>query len=137
MENKQIDPLITELITKALANEQTVFQLIANEGMWKTTRAFIRGTKKVIKLFKSLTKNSELMYCEQIKAGKQDLELLLARIQFGVCTSFYQRELEIAQDMLKEYNAYVFGGHLLKTICGVPRAEKDMVDYRTLPWRLF
>ena len=39
--------------------------------------------------------------------------------------------------MLKEYRAYVFGGNIMKTLLGFYRAEDDMVDYRTLPWKLF
>ena len=137
MEEKRIDPLFAELITKALSGESTQFELISSLPMRNVTKDFLSGTKKIIKLFKSLVKNSEKAYSEQIKEGKQQLDLLLAHVQFKACLEFYEQEAATAKDMLKEYHAYVFGGNLMKTILGVPRAEKDMVDYRTLPWSLF
>ena len=137
MAEKRIDPFFAELMTKALAGESSKFELISSLPMRAVTKDFLSGTKKIIKLFKSLVKSSEKAYSEQIKEGKQHLDLLLAHIQFKTCLEFYEKEAATAKDMLKEYHAYVFGGNLMKTICGIPRAEKDMVDYRTLPWSLF
>ena len=137
MEEKKIDPLFAELLTKALSGDNSKFELISSEGMWNATRIIAHATKKVVKLFKNLVKNSEETYCEQIRAGEQDLEMLLACLQFRVCLDFYEKELETAKDMLREYRAYVTSGHIIKTILGIPRAEEDMVDYRTLPWKLF
>lgn len=33
--------------------------------------------------------------------------------------------------MLDEYRAYIFSGHILDTLLGNPRAEKDLFDHRT------
>ena len=139
MENEEvkIDPTFKQLVEKALANENQSFQFIGNLTEWSIAKTCVRATKKIIKLFKSLEENSALTYVELIKYGKQSTEVLLANIQFKQCVKFYEKELATLKDMLKEYHAYVFGGNLMKTLLGVYRAEEDMVDYRTLPWRLF
>lgn len=136
-EEKKIDPLFAELLTRALSEENSKFELINSEDMWLATRQMKNATKKIIKLFESLLQNSEEMYCTQILSGQQKLDVLLAYLQFGMCLDYYKKELDILKDMLKEYRVYVTSGHIIKTICGIPRAEEDMVDYRTLPWRLF
>ena len=139
MENKEfkIDPLMKELIEKALANDNQPFQFLGSLADRSTVKTCIKATKKIIKLFKSLEEGSAYSYVELIKQGKQSTEVLLAHVQFKQCVKFYEKELFTLKDMLKEYHAYVWGGNLLKTLLGIYRSEKDMVDYRTLPWSLF
>jgi len=139
MEEKQIkiDPMFTQLIEKALANENQPFQFIGSLQDRSVAKTCIKATKKIIKLFKKLEDSSALTYVELIKQGKQSVDVLLAHIQFKQCVKFYEKELFTLQDMLKEYRAYVFGGHVMKTLLGIYREKKDMVDYRTLPWSLF
>lgn len=136
-EEVKIDPIFKQLVEKALANENQPFQFIGSLAEWSAAKTCIGATKKIIKLFKSLETNSALTYVELIKQGKQSTEVLLAHIQFKQCVKFYEKELATLKDMIKEYHAYVFGGNVMKTLLGIYRAEQDMVDYRTLPWRLF
>ena len=136
-EEVKIDPIFKQLVEKALANENQPFQFIGSLAEWSAAKTCIGATKKIIKLFKSLATNSALTYVELIKQGKQSTEVLLAHIQFKQCVKFYEKELATLKDMIKEYHAYVFGGNVMKTLLGIYRAEQDMVDYRTLPWRLF
>lgn len=136
-EEVKIDPTFKQLVEKALANENQPFQFIGSLTEWSVAKTCISATKKIIKLFKSLETNSAMTYVELIKQGKQSTEVLLAHIQFKQCVKFYEKELATLKDMIKEYHAYVFGGNVMKTLLGIYRAERDMVDYRTLPWRLF
>jgi len=136
-EEKKIDPLFVEIVQKALENEKTDFQLIPTNEMYSVTKIFAHGTKKIIKMFKQLVKATTEAYALQILTETTDLKLLLACVQYQQCLDFYENELKTAKSMLQEYRAYVFGGHLLKTALNIPRAEEDMVDYRTLPWSLF
>lgn len=137
MEEKQIDPLFVELVQKAIDDEKTDFQLIPTNEMYGVTRIFAHGTKKVIKMFKNLVVATGEAYAEQIQLGQTDLKLLLAHIQYRHCMEFYQNELKTAKSMMQEYRTYVMSGHILKTALNIPRAEEDMVDYRTLPWSWF
>ena len=133
----KIEPLLEELMKHALDGKSTEFQLIPSNDMYLATKLFANGVKKVIKMFRGLARMSGLMYSEAIMAEKADLRLLLEHIQYKQCVKFYEDELKVAKSMMKEYRAYVFAGHMLKTVCNMPRSEADMVDYRTLPWKLF
>lgn len=136
-EELKIDPTFKQLVETALANENQPFQFIGSLAEWSAAKTCVSATKKVVKLFKSLEENSAMSYVELIKNGKQNIEVLLANIQFKQCVKFYEKELATLKDMLKEYHAYVFGGNVIKTLLGIYRSEQDMVDYRTLPWKLF
>ena len=136
-EEFNIDPMFKRLVETALAGESQPFQLIGSLDEWSAAKTCVRATKKVVKLFKSLEGDSAASYVELIKKGKQSAEVLLAHLQFKRCVEFYEKEVATLKDMLKEYRAYVFGGNLMKTLLGFYRAEDDMVDYRTLPWKLF
>ena len=133
----KIDPIFQQLIEKALINENRPFQFIGNLQERSVTKTCIHATKKVIKLFKQLEKSSALTYSELIKQGRQNVDVLLAHIQFKQCVKFYEKELITLKDMLKEYRAYVLSGNLMKTLLGIYRSEQDMIDYRTIPWSLF
>ena len=136
-EEFNIDHAFKQLVETALANDSQPFQFIGSLAAWSAAKTCVRATKKVVKLFKGLEENSAKSYVELIKNGKQSTEVLLANIQFKQCVKFYEKELATLKDMLKEYNAYVFGGNVIKTLLGIYRSEQDMVDYRTLPWKLF
>ena len=136
-EEFNIDQAFKQLVETALANDSQPFQFIGSLAERSAAKTCVRATKKVVKLFKGLEENSAKSYVELIKNGKQSTEVLLANIQFKQCVKFYEKELATLKDMLKEYNAYVFGGNVIKTLLGIYRSEQDMVDYRTLPWKLF
>lgn len=136
-EEFKIDPTFKQLVETALANESQPFQFIGSLAEWSAAKTCVSATKKIVKLFKNLEENSAISYVELIKNGKQNIEVLLANIQFKQCVKFYEKELATLKDMLKEYHAYVFGGNVIKTLLGIYRSEQDMVDYRTLPWKLF
>lgn len=136
-EEFEIDPMFKRLVETALAGESQPFQLIGSLDEWSAAKFCVRATKKIVKIFKNLEENSAASYVELIKKGKQSAEVLLAHLQFKRCVEFYEKEVATLKDMLKEYRAYVFGGNLMKTLLGFYRAEDDMVDYRTLPWKLF
>lgn len=136
-EEFNIDHAFKQLVETALANDSQPFQFIGSLAERSAAKTCVRATKKVVKLFKGLEENSAKSYVELIKNGKQSTEVLLANIQFKQCVKFYEKELATLKDMLKEYNAYVFSGNVIKTLLGIYRSEQDMVDYRTLPWKLF
>lgn len=136
-EEFKIDPTFKQLVETALVNENQPFQFIGSLAEWSAAKTCVSATKKIVKLFKNLEENSAKSYVELIKNGKQNIEVLLANIQFKQCVNFYEKELATLKDMLKEYHAYVFGGNVIKTLLGIYRSEQDMVDYRTLPWKLF
>ena len=134
---KKIDPLFKELIERAMTNDSKPFEFICCLQERAAVKAYIRATKKVVSLFKNLETQAGLSYASLIMEGKQQSEVLLAYLQFKRCKQFYEKELFTLKDMLSEYRAYVFGGHLASTLLGFYRKDFDKVDYRKLPWKLF
>jgi hypothetical protein len=63
-------------------------------------------------MFNNLITNLTKVYVEQIEKNAQDLGIMLSLKQFYTCKDYYQKEREIAEDMLDEYRSYIFGGHV-------------------------
>jgi hypothetical protein len=143
MEMEQIDltdpkKFFSELVKKALIGKQSDFEFIRSYEMLKVARLYRKGTKKVYKVFKSLHKALLKTYTNAIMTDDQKLDMIMSIKQFEVCYDYYKKEHAIAKDMLKEYQAYVFSGHILEQLFfyGV-RPDEECVDYRKLPWKLF
>lgn len=84
-------------------------------------------------MFSDLVEKTTESYIDQIAKDEQDLGLILALKQFTQCKDYYEQELFLAEDILKEYWSYILGGHVWDTLLGNIRKDEDMVDYRTLP----
>ena len=129
--------LFTELVNKALKGEHTKFNLLRCWSDRTQLKQYILGLKDVVKMFRNSVKKSAEVYVDQIAKDEQDLGLILALKQFTQCKDYYEQELFLAEDILKEYWYYIFGGHVLDTLIGSIRRDEDMVDYRTLPVKWF
>lgn len=138
-QNKEVlgSEAFKSLMEKALSNDAMEHVFLGSISEWQATRLVKRATKKVAEMFQALADEGMIAYAKQIAEEKTDADLLFSIMQFQICADFYYKESRRAKDMLKEYHAYVFGGHMLDTIFNIPRREEDMVDYRTLPWRFF
>ena len=136
--NKTTDEMFVELITKALTGKQSNFEFIRSYEMYKVAKLYRRGVAKVAKLFKQLADEIMTKYTKIVATGQAGLlEVIMSYKQFRICADYYNRESAIAKDMMKEFHAYVFGGHILKTMLGGVRPDFECVDYRKLPWTLF
>ena len=134
---EQQEELFTTLVQKALKGEQSEFRFIVCWQDRNIVRDYIRGTTATVQVFDSLITNLTKVYVDQIEKNAQDLGIMLSLKQFYTCKDYYQKEREIAEDMLDEYRSYIFGGHIWDTLVGNTRKEEDMVDYRTLPVKWF
>ena len=134
---KEQDEFFKSLVQKALKGEHMEKEFICSLRGLYITKKYIVGCQTVINSFNSICSAMLETYLEQIRAEAQDIDLLISMKQFEHCRNFYSEEMKIAKDMIKEYRAYVFGGHILDTLLGNPRKEEDLVDYRTIPWKWF
>lgn len=123
----------TELVKKALTEDNSKFEFIRNLEMLRVARFYRSSIRKVIKIFKELIKGLTKEYADQISGDKQSLEVIMAIKQFDACLAYYKKELRIAKDMISEYKTYVFSGHILNTLFGGYRPDYECVDYRKLP----
>ena len=134
---EQQEELFNTLVQKALKGEQSESRFIVCWEDRNIVREYIRGTTATVQMFNNLITNLTKVYVDQIEKNTQDLGIMLSLKQFYTCKDYYQKEREIAEDMLDEYRSYIFGGHVWDTLVGNTRKEEDMVDYRTLPVKWF
>ena len=130
--------IFSELVKKALKGKQSDFEFIRTYEMCKVARYYKISTKRVSKTFKILYKKLMKTYAKDILTGEQKLEMLMSMKQFEICYRYYEKECEIAKDMLNEYRAYLTSGHIFdQLVMNGVRSDDDCVDYRKLPWTIF
>lgn len=134
---EQQEELFSTLVQKALKGEQSESRFIVCWEDRNIVREYIKGTTATVQMFNNLITNLTKVYVDQIEKNTQDLGIMLSLKQFYACKDYYQKEREIAEDMLDEYRSYIWGGHIWDTLVGNTRKEEDMVDYRTLPVKWF
>ena len=77
-------------------------------------------------------------YAKDILTDEQKLETLMSMKQFKICHDYFEKEREIAKDMLSEYYAYLTSGHIFdQLVMNGVRSDDDCVDYRKVPWKIF
>ena len=127
-----------ELVKKALKGKQSDFEFIRTYEMCKVARYYKISVKKVSKVFKTLYKKLMKTYVKDILTDEQKLEMLMSMKQFKICHDYFEKEREIAKDMLDEYHVYLTSGHIFdQLVMSGVRSEDDCVDYRKLPWKIF
>lgn len=144
METEQIesseDPkkVFEELVKRALKGKHSNFEFIRTYKTCKVARYYKIGVKKVSKTFKTLYKKLMKTYAKDILTGEQKLEMLMSIKQFEICYRYYEKECEIAKDMLDEYYVYLTNGHMFdQLVMNGVRSDDDCVDYRKVPWKIF
>jgi hypothetical protein len=111
------EQLFKELVTKALENkEHAKFEYIKNITEFFVVRKCCKALRKVIKVFQSIADSLYKNYCQQVGEDQQDFNLLFVYTQYKLCIQYYTKELEIALDMLDEYDVYVGKGHFLDQV---------------------
>ena len=126
------------VMKKALSGKHSDFEFIRTYEMCKVARYYKISVKKVSKVFKTLYKKLMKTYAKDIMADEQKLEMLMSIKQFKICYRYYEKECEIAKDMLDEYYVYLTNGHMFdQLVMNGVRSDDDCVDYRKLPWKIF
>ena len=130
--------IFSELVKKALKGKQSDFEFIRTYETCKVARYYKISVKRVSKVFKTLYKKLMKTYAKDIMTDEQKLEMLMSMKQFEICYRYYEKECEIAKDMLDEYYAYLTSGHIFdQLVMNGVRSDDDCVDYRKLPWKIF
>lgn len=124
------EKFFTELVERAIKGEHSEFEFIRSWQERTAVKTYLFGTSAVIRVFKNLCKATYKTYLSQIATRTQDIQTILALKQFKQCLAFYEREFEIARDMIKEYWEYIWNWHVIDTLVGNYRAEEDLWDHR-------
>lgn len=126
---KTEEKFFTDLVERATTGKQSTFEFIRSWQERTAVKTYRVGLAAVIQMFKNLYNSTYKTYLSQIAAGTQDLQTLLALKQFKQCLAFYEREAEITRDMIKEYWEYIWNWHIIDTLIGNYREEKDLWDH--------
>ena len=144
METEQIelteDPkkFFEAVVKKALSGKQSDFEFIRTYEACKTARLYKSSVKRLSKVFKNLYKKLMKTYAKDIMIDEQKLEMLMSMKQFEICYNYFKKECEIAKDMLSEYRAYLFSGHIFdQLVLNGVRPDDECVDYRKSPLIIF
>ena len=126
------------VMKKALSGKHSDFEFIRTYEDCKTARLYKISVKRLSKVFKNLYKKLMKSYAKDIMTDEQKLEMLMSMKQFKICHDYFEKECEIAKDMLSEYHAYLTSGHIFdQLVMNSVRSEDDCVDYRKLPLIIF
>ena len=126
------------IVKKALSGKHSNFEFIRTYEACETARLYKISVKRLSKVFKNLYKKSMKTYAKDIMTDEQKLETLMSMKQFKICHEYFEKEREIAKDMLSEYYAYLTSGHIFdQLIMNGVRSDDDCVDYRKVPWKIF
>ena len=126
------------VVKKALSGKHSDFEFIRTYEACETARLYKTSVKRLSKVFKNLYKKLMKSYAKDIMTDEQKLEMLMSMKQFKICYDYFEKEREIAKDMLSEYHAYLTSGHIFdQLVMNGVRSEDDCVDYRKLPWKIF
>ena len=126
------------VMKKALSGKHSDFEFIRTYEDCKTARLYKISVKRLSKVFKNLYKELMKSYTKNIMADEQKLEMLMSMKQFKICHDYFEKECEIAKDMISEYHAYLTSGHIFdQLVMNGVRSDDDCVDYRKLPWKIF
>ena len=126
------------VMKKALSGKHSDFEFIRTYEDCKTARLYKISVKRLSKVFKNLYKELMKTYAKDIMTDEQKLEMLMSMKQFKICHDYFEKEREIAKDMLSEYYAYLTSGHIFdQLVMNGVRSDDDCVDYRKLSWKIF
>ena len=126
------------IMKKALSGKHSDFEFIRTYEACETARLYKTSVKRLSKVFKNLYKKLMKSYAKDIMTDEQKLEMLMSMKQFKICHDYFEKEREIAKDMLSEYHAYLTSGHIFdQLVMNGVRSDDDCVDYRKLPWKIF
>lgn len=126
------------IVKKALSGKHSDFEFIMTYEACETARLYKISVKRLSKVFKTLYKKSMKTYAKDILTDEQKLETLMSMKQFKICHDYFEKEREIAKDMLDEYYAYLTSGHIFdQLVMNSVRSDDDCVDYRKVPWKIF
>lgn len=123
--------LMEQLIQTALKNEHSKFEFLLNFKSYQLANSTLKpALRKTIRAFKKAKSKSYEDYINKKKKNIDDLSAVNAVRLFNTCIKYYTEELNITKDITNEFFWYLMSGHIIYSLCGYNRREKDLFDYR-------
>lgn len=108
--------VILQLVERALAGEHTKFERLRFFHEYIGARIVCKSTKKVVEALDCSADELFKNYCWAVRYQKADVNQLLAYKQLRQAVSFYEEELDIIENILSDYEEYLFAGNFWKAV---------------------
>lgn len=132
---KTNEDLMSELINKATTAEHVKFQFLRSWREYINTKKIRRAHVLLVSSLRQSANKQFNKYCEAVSAGETKIISLLAYCTTLKVLQFYEEELCILNDMLNEYEWYLFYGNWIDFVLGIPRPVSKLFDHRGFTWK--
>jgi hypothetical protein len=121
MNNDEAQQILEEILAQAEEGKLTEFRFITSWADFKTCFISYKANKIVIKMLKQSSKRLFKTYCKDVISGISDVTKLLAYNQLDDIIDYYKKELKTLDDMLNEYEEYLWRGNFFYAFLGGER----------------
>jgi hypothetical protein len=130
MSKETSSSLLSDLLAFVEADEHTQFELIRNLPDYLSAYKTHKALKTLLSSLQYKMDELFNTYCKSVTKGSGQVSMLLSYTALNKIRNFYGEELVIVSDMINEYKAYVWHGHLLDTLFFIERKSEDLWDHR-------
>lgn len=106
--------IFLNLLDHAKAGRHTKFEQLRFFSEYAGARVTYGATKKVIIVLEDSANTLFKRYCKAVQYQQADVNLLLAYKQLQHAVDFYREEQKIIEDILADYESYLYAGNFLK-----------------------
>lgn len=129
MDNRE---MLEELLERARAGKHTEFKFLRTWREYSEMKITRKALKIAVKGIKRASNNTFDRYCREVKTGSADIMTLLVAVTLLNTLDFYNKELEIVNKMIFEYEAFLRSNSVIKAVFGEQRSEALLWDHRGL-----
>lgn len=121
MQQTDAQQLLVTIIEYAQNGQITEFQFIKTWQEFRFYSRKARSTKLIISTLAEAANNLFKDYCKTIATGSQDVTQLLAYRELRHIINFYERDLEVLNRMVDDYDTYLGQGNFWHSFLGGER----------------
>jgi hypothetical protein len=126
---------LLDLLCNVESGKHRQFQFLRNWHEYRNTKKIRRAHTLLVGSLRQSLRAQLKRYCKAVKAGETEIINLLAYTTTQNVLNFYEEELSILEDMLDEYEWYLFYGNWVDFILGVDRPADKLYDHRSTIWK--
>ena len=129
MQDNDFQIMVEKLIRHALKGESTKFELLRSWQSYRYHKGLIRSYKSVLSGLTAGAVRLYKSYCHDVELGINTTSKATAYKQMLDVLNFYENEISVISDMVREYRMYLSNGHLITSFFGEYRDDRNLVNY--------
>ena len=120
MNHTDAEQLLQAILNNAEA-EPSEFRFITSWADFVYCHRQYKANKLIINILKKASSNLFKDYCRTVTSGISDVTQLIAFTQLGDVIAYYEAELKTLDEMLDEYEDYLWSGNFFYSFLGGER----------------